>query len=203
MACCKRGLGGPLHSVSLAHLSPGQWLPELNFDLQFDNLAEANIQLAEAMSIWAAESPEKQAYLSSLANLSMGSEHLKGAIDLVFQVDGKWYVADYKSNRCRKRADEPTRADHFSQHSLMTEMFSHHYPLQYILYSFALHRYLQARLKGNYDYSRDFGGVCYLFLRGMTFDNGDGFGVFHDRLPDAAMAHLDAIVPASMSGVEL
>ena len=82
---------------------------------------------------------------------------------------------------------------------MLEEILSHHYPLQYILYTLALHRYLKSRLGSEYDYSRDFGGVCYLFLRGMTFNRGSGHGVFFDRLPDAALEHLDASCPAQES----
>ena len=42
-----------------------------------------------------------------------------------------------------------------------------HYPLQALLYTVALHRYLRWRLPG-YDPERHLAGVLYLFLRGMT-----------------------------------
>ena len=42
-----------------------------------------------------------------------------------------------------------------------------HYPLQAILYSAALHRYLGQRLVG-YSPERHLGGVGYLFVRGMA-----------------------------------
>jgi exodeoxyribonuclease V beta subunit len=41
-----------------------------------------------------------------------------------------------------------------------------HYPLQALLYSVALHRYLRWRQPG-YDPAMHLGGVLYLFLRGM------------------------------------
>ena len=45
-------------------------------------------------------------------------------------------------------------------------MAEHRYDLQYQLYTLALHRYLRHRLP-DYDYRRHFGGVIYLFLRGV------------------------------------
>ncbi len=45
-------------------------------------------------------------------------------------------------------------------------MIAAHYPLQALLYSVALHRYLRWRLPG-YDPERHLGGVLYLFVRGM------------------------------------
>jgi exodeoxyribonuclease V beta subunit len=52
------------------------------------------------------------------------------------------------------------------------------YLLQYYLYTVALHRYLSLRLP-NYDYAQHFGGVFYLFVRGMRPDWGQ-MGVFYD-----------------------
>ena len=42
-----------------------------------------------------------------------------------------------------------------------------HYPLQALLYTVALHRYLRWRIPG-YDPERILGGALYLFLRGMS-----------------------------------
>ena len=117
---------------------------------------------------------------------------LTGAIDLVFKMDGKWYIADYKSNRCRKDPNEQPAPNQFSQDALRDEIFSHHYPFQYIIYSLALHRFLLLRLGDDYEYSRDFGGAYYLFLRGMAFEGTkEGHGVFFDKVPHTAIETLD------------
>ncbi len=51
--------------------------------------------------------------------------------------------------------------------ALMTEAMLHsHYPLQALLYSVVLHRYLRWRLPG-YDPSDHLGGILYLYVRGM------------------------------------
>ncbi len=59
-------------------------------------------------------------------------------------------------------------------------MVRDHYLLQYHLYSVALHRLLRARLPG-YEYDRHFGGVYYLFLRGVAPEEMDGAGIYYDR----------------------
>jgi exodeoxyribonuclease V beta subunit len=64
-------------------------------------------------------------------------------------------------------------------------MQRHHYVLQAHLYAVAVHRYLQRRLPG-YVYERDFGGVLYLFVRGMAPSQAPGCGVFFDR-PDETL----------------
>jgi exodeoxyribonuclease V beta subunit len=99
---------------------------------------------------------------------------LKGYIDLVFEHGGHWYVVDYKSNLLGSHAAA------YAPDALLAAMTSHHYILQYHLYVVALHRYLTRRLP-DYDYDRHFGGVHYLFLRGMHPDHPPGTGVFSDR----------------------
>jgi exodeoxyribonuclease V beta subunit len=63
------------------------------------------------------------------------------------------------------------------------------YYLQYLIYAVALQRYLRLRLT-DYDYETHFGGVFYLFLRGMTPD-APGYGVFHDRPDQRLIEALD------------
>lgn len=112
---------------------------------------------------------------------------LKGFIDLVFCWQGKYYLLDYKSNWLGEDASA------YSRQAMEEAMCSHRYDLQYQLYSLALHRYLRQRIK-DYDYARHFGGVIYLFLRGV---DGKGNGVFTTR-PDAALlAGLDACFAGS------
>ena len=99
---------------------------------------------------------------------------MKGYIDLVFRHQGRYYLADYKSNYLGG-----TYAD-YRHENLARAMAGHRYDLQYLIYCVALHRYLGCRLPG-YDYDRDFGGVFYLFLRGMRPDLGPDCGVWYAR----------------------
>lgn len=101
---------------------------------------------------------------------------LKGFIDMVFVQNGRWYVVDYKSNHLGPHPES------YTQPRLLASMEQHHYFLQYHLYAVAVHRYLAARLEG-YDYDRHFGGIYYLFLRGMAPQHPRFTGVFHDRPP--------------------
>ncbi len=90
---------------------------------------------------------------------------LKGFIDLVFRHEGRYYLLDYKSNWLGEDREAYTRP------AMEQAMRAHRYDLQYQLYSLALHRYLRHRL-ADYDYDRHFGGVIYLFLRGMDGQEG-------------------------------
>ena len=98
---------------------------------------------------------------------------LKGFIDLVFRHEGRYYLLDYKSNWLGEDREAYTRP------AMEQAMRAHRYDLQYQLYSLALHRYLRHRL-ADYDYDRHFGGVLYLFLRGMDGQEG-GQGIFTTR----------------------
>ncbi|PPK63655.1 DNA helicase/exodeoxyribonuclease V beta subunit [Methylobacter tundripaludum] len=100
--------------------------------------------------------------------------YLTGFIDLVCALPGstpQYYVMDYKTNGLPD----------YSSGSLTDAMREHNYGLQYWIYTVVLHRYLQTRLPG-YDYETHFGGVRYLFVRGMQPDQPMS-GVYQDR-PD-------------------
>ncbi|MEW8508519.1 MAG: exodeoxyribonuclease V subunit beta [Candidatus Thiodiazotropha sp.] len=133
--------------------------------------------------------------LDGLANLHAGvvDGYVKGFIDLVFEVDGCFYLADYKSNWLGNRY-----ADYHPQ-AMQAAMVEHHYPLQYLLYTLALHRYLKLRLP-DYAYERHFGGVYYLFLRGMRPQSGTRLGVVAERPSEAFIQALDSLIEVGSNG---
>ncbi len=98
---------------------------------------------------------------------------LTGFIDLVCRFQEKYYVIDYKTNFLGN-----SLAD-YSAENLVAAMHGHNYGLQYWIYTLVLHRFLVATLDG-YSYEKDFGGVFYLFARGMR-PECPGSGVFFDR----------------------
>ncbi|MCV9879195.1 exodeoxyribonuclease V subunit beta [Brenneria izbisi] len=110
---------------------------------------------------------------------------LKGFIDLVFCWEGRYFLLDYKSNWLGADAGA------YTQPAMIQAMAEHRYDLQYQLYSLALHRYLRHRV-ANYDYEQHFGGVFYLFLRGIDC-HYPGNGVFYCRPAAAFVAGLDRL----------
>jgi exodeoxyribonuclease V beta subunit len=116
-------------------------------------------------------------------NFSQVKGMLKGFIDLVFYWQGRYYVLDFKSNWLGNVGSS------YHQQAMEHAMAEHRYDLQYQLYSLALHRYLRHRL-ADYDYERHFGGVYYLFLRGMTPEH-PGQGVFNCRPAQALIEEMD------------
>jgi len=93
--------------------------------------------------------------------------YMKGFIDLVFQHEGRWYIVDYKSNWLGSRRED------YAQPYLDEAMKMHRYDLQLKIYSAALRRALAARAPQS-DWQQAFGGVFYLFLRGMGPDSSNG-----------------------------
>ncbi|MEK6202187.1 MAG: PD-(D/E)XK nuclease family protein [Desulfobulbaceae bacterium] len=103
--------------------------------------------------------------------------YLTGFIDLICRYQGKFYIMDYKSNWLGNHLSD------YGAEALEQAMREHNYGLQYWLYTLVLHRYLQNALE-NYAYASHFGGVMYLFIRGME-PTMPGSGVYVD-LPDLA-----------------
>ena len=125
-------------------------------------------------------------YADRLRSGSMGGQSLRGylagSIDAVLRLPGqRFLVVDYKTNHLGDSAAD------YSPQRLAEAMLHSDYPLQALLYTVALHRFLRWRLPG-YDPARHLGGVLYLFLRGMcgpatpVFD-GHPCGVFSWRPP--------------------
>jgi exodeoxyribonuclease V beta subunit len=98
---------------------------------------------------------------------------MKGFIDLVFQYQGRFFLVDWKSNFLGNRAED------YSQEKMAREMEDNFYILQSHLYVLALHHYLKTRLP-NYSYRDHFGGVFYIFLRGVDPQKGKEFGLYRD-----------------------
>jgi exodeoxyribonuclease V beta subunit len=92
---------------------------------------------------------------------------LTGSIDAVLRVrdegSPRYLVVDYKTNWL---GGETLSADDYRPDAMARAMRDAHYPLQALLYSVALHRYLRWRQPG-YRPDTHLGGVLYLFLRGM------------------------------------
>lgn len=110
--------------------------------------------------------------------------HLKGYIDLSFRLDGKYYVADYKSNHLGD-----TYRD-YEPKALEEAVAESGYTLQFLIYALAMHRHLRSRLP-EYTYETHFGGVYYFYLRGMHPDKDTG--IYFHRPPESIIEKLDEL----------
>ncbi|GEA13003.1 exodeoxyribonuclease V subunit beta [Alteromonas sp. KUL49] len=121
---------------------------------------------------------------TSYASNMEGMMH--GFIDLIFEYEGKFYVSDYKSTWLGDALVDYDRL------SVAKDLQSHLYDLQYLIYSLALHRYLAKRLP-DYDPEIHFGGVYYLYLRGMHPENTQSEGVYFSKITTQELQQLSAI----------
>jgi len=114
---------------------------------------------------------------------------MKGFIDLVFQHDGKFYLVDWKSNYLGPSVES------YNPASLAESMKENLYTLQYHLYTLALYQLLRLRMPA-FDYETDFGGVFYIFIRGVGDPRDPHSGVFQDFPRLALINRLgEALIP--------
>ncbi len=181
-----RMLGDVLHTplpggFTLANVPLQRRLVELEFSLPSRHLAASD--LATAM----------RAHGYPVPALDFGSleGYLRGFIDLLFEHNGRFYVLDWKSNHL---GDGPNQYGQAHLHAAMTV---NGYHLQYLLYTVAVHRYLQQRMAG-YQYAKHFGGVLYLFVRGVRPGwrdiNGVATGVYAHQPSLACVQRLSALL---------
>jgi exodeoxyribonuclease V beta subunit len=121
--------------------------------------------------------------------ISIRGGFMKGFIDLVFRRSGRYFVADWKSNLLGLTVDAYRRS------ALEQAMGDAGYVFQYHLYTLAVNRWLSVHLP-DYRYSRDFGGVYYLFFRGMSPRFGPERGVFFDRPSDGFIRGMEDLLMA-------
>ena len=127
-----------------------------------------------------------QASYQSLSARQLSGQ-LTGFIDLICQYKGRYFVMDYKSNFLPD----------YDKSSLTHAMQHHNYGLQYFIYSVVLHHYLEQRLP-DYNFDTHFGGVRYLFLRGMDKTNPMS-GVYVDKPSLEIVNGLSQILKGSVS----
>jgi exodeoxyribonuclease V beta subunit len=117
---------------------------------------------------------------------------VRGFIDLVFRQEGRYYIVDWKSNRLGPGSED------YGTEGMKREMERRLYPLQYLLYTVALVRHLSLRVP-EFSYEEHFGGVFYLFLRGLDPERPER-GVFRDLPSAACIAELTGLLIETEGG---
>ncbi|MFB6456425.1 exodeoxyribonuclease V subunit beta [Chitinophaga sp. Hz27] len=119
----------------------------------------------------------------------LGSQELEGImngkIDLFFEHNGRYYVLDWKSNYLGDQLDDYQRS------SLEAEMNSNNYHLQYLIYTVAVKKYLETRLP-SFNYDQHFGGIFYLFIRGIR--NYADNGIYYTKPPLEKIKQLEKLI---------
>ncbi|KGJ99688.1 exodeoxyribonuclease V subunit beta [Thalassotalea sp. ND16A] len=175
-------------ALTLSSLKFENTLREAEFYFPMENVKLDHLQQLLDQFRTGLELPAEQ--LAKINHQLPGFGQLKGMmhgfIDLIFEADGKYYLCDYKSSHLGDRFRDYLPVD------LASHVVENFYDLQFMIYSLALHRYLARRIK-NYDVNQHFGGVYYLYLRGMSAANDNFSGVFYQSLNQTLLENLDSV----------
>jgi exodeoxyribonuclease V beta subunit len=161
------------------------------------NRVERKDQLREMEFNFPISHPDSERLLDLIRNSRTSGKvsgsvrhYLTGFIDLIVRQNGKYYILDYKSNHL---GDSP---DDYSNELLVKEIRAADYDLQYHLYTVALIRFLKKRLP-DFDYENNFGGVMYLFIRGMKA--GSDNGIWYHKPEKSIIDQLDTMLDRDFS----
>jgi len=203
-------LGSLCADLTLADIPLSDRLRELDFEFPLvggdrpgRDLPDVQLRaVADLLRRHLAADDPMRAYADRLESPSLGGQllrgYLSGSIDVVLRLPGdRFVVVDYKTNKLGDPEVPLTALDYTP--ALMTEAMLHsHYPLQALLYSVVLHRYLRWRLPG-YDPAIHLGGILYLYVRGMCGSDtpvvdGQPCGVFAWQPPEAMVVALSDLL---------
>lgn len=222
----------PMHDTPLGPLADNRTLRQIpqtdrlcELDFEFplaggDQRADVpDIRLADVGRLLERHLPAEDplaCYVDRLTDAALGRQplrgYLSGSLDVVLRIpDGadipgnghRYLVADYKTNWLGE-SDRPLTAADYSPARMAEAMLHSDYPLQALLYSVVLHRFLRWRVPG-YDPARHIGGVLYLFIRGMCgpqtpVTHGQPAGVFGWRPPPALVVELSDLLDGGTGG---
>jgi exodeoxyribonuclease V beta subunit len=209
----------PMHDTPLGPLADGLTLRQIGLkdrmremDFEFPlaggdlRVSRPEIRLAhvgELVRRHLATDDPLASYADRLTAAALGGQPLKGylsgSVDAVLRIGDRYVVVDYKTNWLGDPARPLTAAD-YAHPRLAEAMLHSDYPLQALLYSVVLHRFLRWRRSG-YAPEKHLGGVMYLFLRGMCGPgtpvvDGHPAGVFSWQPPAALVTALSDVLDA-------
>jgi len=208
----------PLHHTPLGPLAGGLTLAEIPLrdrlrELEFEiplaggdlasTAAEPRLRdLAPLLRRHLAPDDPLVAYAARLESPGLGDQvlrgYLSGSVDAVLRLpSGRFVVVDYKTNLLGEQG-RPVTASDYAPPRLAEAMLHSHYPLQALLYSVVVHRFLRWRVPG-YAPAAHLGGVLYLYVRGMCgpetpMTDGVPAGVFTWQPPAELVAALSDLL---------
>jgi exodeoxyribonuclease V beta subunit len=161
--------------IRLADLTKNKRISELEFNFPIHNI----FQLTDLSNIILYDDIQISTNHGEVFGM------MNGLVDLFFEYNGKYYILDWKSNFLGDTSE------HYQAEKLNDAMNESNYHLQYCIYTVAVKRFLESRLT-SFDYETQFGGVIYLFLRGMRKDTEAG--IFTTKLPLDSVHQLEQIL---------
>ncbi len=180
-------IGPTAASVLAAFGYAPDWQPALErlvADVLATPLDETGLKLAD---IPRTERLVELEFAFPLGSPAAQAGYMKGFIDLVFRHAGRWYIVDWKSNWLG------TQAADYALPALEAAMRQHRYDVQLRIYAAALKRALALR-EPESGWESSFGGVFYLFLRGMGPGGNNGIHFSRPTVDDIE-AFLEGTTP--------
>ncbi len=165
-------------TFKLNQVGPQDLIPEFEFDFRLGEFEVGTLATA------AGDIPVK-------VNQGMGTLRgiMNGKMDLFFRKNGKYYILDWKSNHLGGTLED------YGSEQVRTAMEESNFNLQYLIYTVAARKYLATRIP-TFDYERDFGGVIYLFMRGVRREGNTG--LFFEKVPTDVLHRVDGIFSESV-----
>ncbi len=156
----------------LKDIKKEQKLPEMEFLFSLDKVkkSDLNKRLGE------------EAELAGEADIE---GLMTGFIDLVFEHKEKYYILDWKSNHLGNTTEN------YKREGTEEAMKGSNYNLQYMIYTIAVKRWLENK-KQDFDYDKHFGGVIYVFLRGVRMEKNTG--IYATRPEKSKIEALESIL---------
>ncbi len=148
----------------LAEILPYKRLNELEFDF--------NVPLFSPSSFKQFENSDT---IINLKYTDQTEGVMNGKVDLFFEHNNKYYILDWKSNYLGDNIV------YYEPQLLRTAMSESNYHLQYLIYTVAVKKYLESRLS-SFDYETQFGGVIYMYVRGIRSNLNNGIFVTRPSL---------------------
>jgi exodeoxyribonuclease V beta subunit len=181
-----------LQQLVEVELDPGMRLQQVSRTERLSEV-EFTYPLAQLTPASLAKAIKKCTGLAGDIRKRMGSLHfdpiegfMNGFIDLLFRFKDRYYLIDWKSNWLGGRPED------YGPDGMRRAMLEHNYFLQYHLYTLAADLFLERRLPG-YSYQTHFGGVFYVFLRGID-PKDPARGIFRDRPAAETVRNLRTLI---------
>lgn len=156
-------LNKPLNNknICLSNITENEYKKEITFHIKIKKYITKKLfnKIIQNYDCISAQAP--------LISFNKLSGILTGAIDMIFCWKNKYYIIDYKSNWLGENKNS------YSNKKIINIIINNRYDIQYQIYSLALHKYLKMKIK-NYKFKKNFGGVFYLFIRGINNENKNG-----------------------------
>jgi exodeoxyribonuclease V beta subunit len=224
----------PLHHTPLGPLAPSSTLADIGLDDRLRELdfeiplaggdvrsrgvgTPTDVTLADVgrlLAVHLDNGDPFRPYAHRLQEPGLGGQSLRGyltgSIDVVLRVPDpddetrtRYLVVDYKTNHLGEPGQPLTTAA-YTPDRMAEAMLHSDYPLQALLYTAVVHRYLRWRQPG-YDPARHLAGVLYLYLRGMCGPDtpqteGHPAGVFSWRPPASLVVALSDLLDGRPAG---